>query len=133
MYRLYANKNAQLVIYSLPHNPFNIDMQQQNFNILANSNVSPIHIAQITGHRNIFLFNNYSHINNDLHRDISQILHQNTCEHVITQISEDYARSSSIRETNFAVNQYTRLMFQELLTRYLVLLSTEEHLTKESE
>ena len=41
---------------------------------LNDNNVPPTQIMQITGHRNVQSVNNYCHLNNNQHREISQIL-----------------------------------------------------------
>lgn len=42
---------------------------------LNDSNIPANHIMQISGHRNIASINNYSHINENQHKEISKILH----------------------------------------------------------
>ena len=41
------------------------------------SNVPQNRIMQISGHKNVSFINNYSHINQTQHKDISRILHSN--------------------------------------------------------
>ncbi|XP_060554752.1 uncharacterized protein KIAA1958-like [Ruditapes philippinarum] len=47
---------------------------------LNDSNIPPNQIMQISGHKNIASINNYSHINQNQHRQISDILHSNVKE-----------------------------------------------------
>ena len=44
---------------------------------LNDNNVPPNRIMQISGHKNVNSINNYSHINQTQHKDISRILHSN--------------------------------------------------------
>ena len=47
---------------------------------LNDCSIPPNEIIQISGHKNLASINNYSHINQNQHRDISQILHSNSTE-----------------------------------------------------
>ena len=81
---------------------------------LSDNNVPPTHIAQISGHKNLNSINRYSRINNDQHRAISNLLHQNTPGHYTPRTTHHHATQSAI----YVSPEFTRYIPPRIYTNY---------------
>ena len=81
---------------------------------LNDHNVPPTQIMQISGHKNLGSINNYSHINQNQHKEISNILYSNTAStssrENLLPVSQSYAAqvrndsTSNLRVTGGLIN-----------------------------